>query len=108
MDLLLLDSSPGGMITGVTMAWTQSDFEFKGGENDMVGFIMLDIQGGDDLLWLANSMCFFFLFFFSTIHFISATRSGWDIDPFVIISCGKNVFKNAPQPDPDEKSGVCN
>jgi len=77
-----------------------SDFEFKGGENDMVGFIMLDIQGGDDLPRLANSMCFFFLFFFSTIHFISATRSGWDMDPFVVIQTRQAPGQHWPAKSP--------
>jgi hypothetical protein len=39
----------------------KSDFEFKGGANDIVGIVMLEIQGADDLPRLANSECFFFI-----------------------------------------------
>ncbi|PPQ93553.1 hypothetical protein CVT25_005520, partial [Psilocybe cyanescens] len=54
----------------------KSDFEFKGGKNDIVGIVMLEIQGADDLPRLANM-----------------TRTGWDMDPFVVISFGKKVFR---------------
>ena len=57
-----------GMVTGQTMARTKSDFELKGGTNDIVGIVMLEIQGADDLPRLANS-AFFFSFFYSTTHF---------------------------------------
>ncbi|KAF8957740.1 phosphatidylserine decarboxylase-domain-containing protein [Flammula alnicola] len=53
----------------------KSDFEFKGA-NDIVGIVMLEIQGADDLPRLANM-----------------TRTGWDMDPFVVISFGKKVFR---------------
>ena len=33
----------------------KSDFEFKGGANDIVGIVMLEIEGADDLPRLANS-----------------------------------------------------
>lgn len=42
-----------------------SDFEFQEGANDIVGIVMLEIQGADDLPpRLANST-FFLSFFFS-------------------------------------------
>ncbi|KAJ3497878.1 hypothetical protein NLJ89_g10292 [Agrocybe chaxingu] len=53
----------------------KSDFQFKGA-NDIVGIVMLEIQGADDLPRLANM-----------------TRTGWDMDPFVVISFGKKVFR---------------
>ncbi|KIM40811.1 hypothetical protein M413DRAFT_446183 [Hebeloma cylindrosporum] len=74
--------SEGGPATGastagvVTTARTKNDFEFKGGANDIVGLVMLEIQGADDLPRLANM-----------------TRTGWDMDPFVVISFGKKVFR---------------
>ncbi|KAF9534069.1 phosphatidylserine decarboxylase-domain-containing protein [Crepidotus variabilis] len=54
---------------------TKSDYEFKGG-NDILGIVMLEVQGADDLPRLANMM-----------------RTGWDMDPFVVISFGKKVFR---------------
>ncbi|PPQ82724.1 hypothetical protein CVT25_009350 [Psilocybe cyanescens] len=54
----------------------KSNFEFKGGKNDIVGIVMLDIQSTDDLPRLINM-----------------TRTGWDMDPFVVISFGKKVFR---------------
>ncbi|KAF8166385.1 C2 domain-containing protein, partial [Pholiota molesta] len=53
----------------------KSDYEFKGA-NDIVGIVMLEIQSADDLPRLANM-----------------TRTGWDMDPFVVISFGKKVFR---------------
>ncbi|KJA14260.1 hypothetical protein HYPSUDRAFT_59467 [Hypholoma sublateritium FD-334 SS-4] len=62
--------------TGSRMGWRRkSDFEFKGA-NDIVGIVMLEIQSADDLPRLANM-----------------TRTGWDMDPFVVISFGKKVFR---------------
>jgi phosphatidylserine decarboxylase len=46
-----------------TATRTKSDFEFKGGTNDIVGLVMLEIQGADDLPRLANSAFFFFSVF---------------------------------------------
>ncbi|KAJ8088230.1 phosphatidylserine decarboxylase [Marasmius tenuissimus] len=47
-----------------------------GGENDILGIVMLEIQSADDLPRLKNM-----------------TRTGWDMDPFVVISFGKKVFR---------------
>ncbi|KAL0953106.1 hypothetical protein HGRIS_004377 [Hohenbuehelia grisea] len=44
--------------------------------NDIVGIVMLEIQSADDLPRLKNM-----------------TRTGWDMDPFVVISFGKKVFR---------------
>ncbi|EIN06937.1 hypothetical protein PUNSTDRAFT_70671 [Punctularia strigosozonata HHB-11173 SS5] len=44
--------------------------------NDIVGIVTLDIQGATDLPRLKN-----------------ITRTGWDMDPFVVISFGKKVFR---------------
>ncbi|KAG7089009.1 hypothetical protein E1B28_010722 [Marasmius oreades] len=46
------------------------------GENDILGIVMLEIQSADDLPRLKNM-----------------TRTGWDMDPFVVISFGKKVFR---------------
>ncbi|TFK17463.1 hypothetical protein FA15DRAFT_676048 [Coprinopsis marcescibilis] len=45
-------------------------------EQDIVGIVMLEIQTADDLPKLSNM-----------------TRTGWDMDPFVVISFGKKVFR---------------
>ncbi|KAF6765662.1 phosphatidylserine decarboxylase-domain-containing protein [Ephemerocybe angulata] len=50
-------------------------FQFEG-SNDIVGIVMLEIQSADDLPRLSNM-----------------TRTGWDMDPFVVISFGKKVFR---------------
>ncbi|KAF5369060.1 hypothetical protein D9758_002923 [Tetrapyrgos nigripes] len=47
-----------------------------GGNNDIVGIVMLEIQSASDLPKLRN-----------------ITRTGWDMDPFVVISFGKKVFR---------------
>ncbi|KAF8237320.1 hypothetical protein L208DRAFT_1356433 [Tricholoma matsutake] len=44
--------------------------------NDIVGIVMLEIQRVEDLPKLRNM-----------------TRTGWDMDPFVVISFGKKVFR---------------
>ncbi|KAJ3974206.1 phosphatidylserine decarboxylase-domain-containing protein [Lentinula raphanica] len=52
-------------------------YSFGGGENnDIVGIVMLEIQKAVDLPKLKNM-----------------TRTGWDMDPFVVISFGKKVFR---------------
>ncbi|KAG9044209.1 hypothetical protein FS837_008623 [Tulasnella sp. UAMH 9824] len=44
--------------------------------NDIVGIVMLEIQGAEDLPKLKNM-----------------TRTGWDMDPFCVVSFGKKVFR---------------
>ncbi|KAF5378946.1 hypothetical protein D9757_008734 [Collybiopsis confluens] len=52
-------------------------YSFGGGEsNDIVGIVMLEIEKAEDLPKLKN-----------------ITRTGWDMDPFVVISFGKKVFR---------------
>ncbi|ETW83451.1 hypothetical protein HETIRDRAFT_474586 [Heterobasidion irregulare TC 32-1] len=53
----------------------KTDFDFNAA-NDVVGIVMLEIQGAKDLPRLKNM-----------------TRTGWDMDPFVVISFGKKVFR---------------
>ncbi|KAI0311126.1 phosphatidylserine decarboxylase-domain-containing protein [Amylostereum chailletii] len=50
-------------------------YDFDAG-NDVVGIVMLEIEGATDLPKLKNM-----------------TRTGWDMDPFVVISFGKKVFR---------------
>ncbi|KXN83930.1 Phosphatidylserine decarboxylase proenzyme 3, partial [Leucoagaricus sp. SymC.cos] len=50
-------------------------YKFAGG-NDIIGIVMLDVLGAEDLPRLRNM-----------------TRTGWDMDPFVVISFGKKVFR---------------
>ena len=47
-----------------------------GSENDIVGIVMLEIDRAEDLPKLKNM-----------------TRTGWDMDPFVVVSFGKKVFR---------------
>ncbi|KAJ3889118.1 phosphatidylserine decarboxylase-domain-containing protein [Lentinula edodes] len=52
-------------------------YSFGGGEsNDIVGIVMLEIQKAEDLPKLKNM-----------------TRTGWDMDPFIVVSFGKKVFR---------------
>ncbi|ESK89527.1 phosphatidylserine decarboxylase [Moniliophthora roreri MCA 2997] len=53
----------------------KSEYSF-GGQNDIVGIVMLEIQSASDLPRLKNM-----------------TRTGWDMDPFIVISFGKKVFR---------------
>ncbi|KAA1476264.1 hypothetical protein DENSPDRAFT_884196 [Dentipellis sp. KUC8613] len=53
----------------------KGDFDFNAA-NDIVGIVMLEIHGATDLPKLRNM-----------------TRTGWDMDPFVVISFGKKVFR---------------
>ncbi|KAF9443222.1 hypothetical protein P691DRAFT_779000 [Macrolepiota fuliginosa MF-IS2] len=52
-----------------------TEYKFAGG-NDILGIVMLEVQGAEDLPRLRNM-----------------TRTGWDMDPFVVISFGKKVFR---------------
>ncbi|KAI5116381.1 hypothetical protein M0805_005878 [Coniferiporia weirii] len=54
------------------------DYNFNAA-NDILGIVMLDIQGATDLPKLKNISL--------------VTRTGWDMDPFVVISFGKKVFR---------------
>lgn len=55
----------------------QNNYEYNfSTANDIVGIVMLEIQGATDLPKLKNM-----------------TRTGWDMDPFVVISFGKKVFR---------------
>ncbi|KAJ2966205.1 hypothetical protein NUW54_g13876 [Trametes sanguinea] len=51
------------------------EFNFNAA-NDILGIVMLEIQGARDLPKLKNM-----------------TRMGWDMDPFVVVSFGKKVFR---------------
>ncbi|KZT00919.1 uncharacterized protein LAESUDRAFT_816191 [Laetiporus sulphureus 93-53] len=53
----------------------QKEFNFSAA-NDILGIVMLEIQKAHDLPKLKNM-----------------TRTGWDMDPFVVISFGKKVFR---------------
>ncbi|KAI0693420.1 phosphatidylserine decarboxylase-domain-containing protein [Cytidiella melzeri] len=51
-------------------------FNFSAGPNDIMGIVMLEIKCAKDLPKLRNM-----------------TRTGWDMDPFVVVSFGKKVFR---------------
>ncbi|TFK32508.1 phosphatidylserine decarboxylase-domain-containing protein [Crucibulum laeve] len=71
------DSVPAGASgeNNVGIGKNAVGYEF-GASNDIVGIVMLEIQKADDLPRLKNM-----------------TRTGWDMDPFVVISFGKKVFR---------------
>ncbi|KAL5525526.1 hypothetical protein ACEPAG_6862 [Sanghuangporus baumii] len=53
----------------------KADFNFNAA-HDILGIVMLEIKGATDLPKLKNM-----------------TRTGWDMDPFVVVSFGKKVFR---------------
>ncbi|KAF9076011.1 phosphatidylserine decarboxylase-domain-containing protein [Rhodocollybia butyracea] len=56
---------------------SRPSYSFGGdNSNDIVGIVMLEIEKAEDLPKLKNM-----------------TRTGWDMDPFVVISFGKKVFR---------------
>jgi phosphatidylserine decarboxylase len=82
-----------------------TDYKFAGG-NDIMGIVMLEIQGAEDLPRLRNSTLSFS--YSSLFLILSVTRTGWDMDPFVVISFGKKVFRtrvirHSRNPSWDEK-----
>ncbi|KAG9039968.1 hypothetical protein FRB95_004440 [Tulasnella sp. JGI-2019a] len=53
-----------------------SDYNLATDKNDIVGIVMLEVNRAEDLPRLRNM-----------------TRTGWDMDPFCVISFGKKVFR---------------
>ncbi|KAF8591150.1 hypothetical protein K439DRAFT_1327876 [Ramaria rubella] len=53
-----------------------AEYNLSAGNNDILGIVMLEVKGAEDLPKLKNM-----------------TRLGWDMDPFVVISFGKKVFR---------------
>ncbi|KAF8629477.1 hypothetical protein AX15_003424 [Amanita polypyramis BW_CC] len=77
-------------LTPTAASKDKKDFMFKA-SNDIVGIVMLEIVGAENLPRLKNM-----------------TRTGWDMDPFVVISFGKKVFRtrvirHTLNPEWDEK-----
>ena len=74
----------------------KSVFKFEGG-NDIVGIVMLEIQSASDLPRLPNSTLSTtsprFIYLLTNDIYSLVTRTGWDMDPFVVISFGKKVFR---------------
>ncbi|KAI0086108.1 hypothetical protein BDY19DRAFT_1059219 [Irpex rosettiformis] len=93
---LLITASPSGAVTPTTSssgtshrrssgrkAWFRKSwgkppagFNFSAGPNDILGIVVLEIKGAKDLSKLRNM-----------------ARTGWDMDPFVVISFGKKDEK---------------
>ncbi|KAJ2928704.1 hypothetical protein H1R20_g8360, partial [Candolleomyces eurysporus] len=76
----ILEAAPIGekksrKASGAKKSKSGAEYQFEGG-NDIVGIVMLEIQSAEDLPRLSNM-----------------TRTGWDMDPFVVISFGKKVFR---------------
>jgi phosphatidylserine decarboxylase len=53
-------ASTAGITTLGAGKRAESDFEFQEGANDIVGIVMLEIQGADDLPRLANSTYYYY------------------------------------------------
>ncbi|KAK0469409.1 phosphatidylserine decarboxylase-domain-containing protein [Desarmillaria tabescens] len=68
-------SGSGNEGAGGRMKRKKQPYSFSG-PNDIVGIVMLEIKSAEDLPKLKNM-----------------TRTGWDMDPFVVISFGKKVFR---------------
>ncbi|RXW20222.1 hypothetical protein EST38_g5632 [Candolleomyces aberdarensis] len=76
----ILEAAPTGekksrKASGTKKSKSGAEYQFEGG-NDIVGIVMLEIQSAEDLPRLSNM-----------------TRTGWDMDPFVVVSFGKKVFR---------------
>ncbi|KAG1727715.1 phosphatidylserine decarboxylase-domain-containing protein [Suillus lakei] len=72
-------SPPFPHITRFRKSWSSKkvDYNFSAANsNDIVGIVMLEIQGATDLPRLKN-----------------ITRTGFDMDPFVVISFSKKIFR---------------
>jgi len=54
---------------------------------------MLEIQGASDLPRWRNSELFLPTNTASALIGLQVTRTGWDMDPFVVVSFGKKVFR---------------
>ncbi|THG96606.1 hypothetical protein EW026_g5254 [Hermanssonia centrifuga] len=99
---MAVSSPPSGVVTPMPRppagkrfrkSWSQknTNFNFSAGNNDIIGIVMLEIKGAKDLPKLRNM-----------------TRTGFDMDPFVVISFGKKVFRtrvirHSLNPNWDEK-----
>ena len=72
-------------------------YKFDSEANDIVGIVMLEIQGAVDLPRFKNSESSLLLIRLVVgtkyAHRHSVTRTGWDMDPFVVVSFGKKVFR---------------
>ena len=62
-------------------------------ENDVLGIVMLEIKGASDLPKLSNSTYTEATTFPIDSRSRPVTRTGWDMDPCVVISFGKKVFR---------------
>jgi phosphatidylserine decarboxylase len=62
-------------------------------DNDIVGIVMLEIHGATDLPRLRNSELCKPSLVASMLIDLQVTRTGWDMDPFVVVSFGKRVFR---------------
>ncbi|KAN0126296.1 Phosphatidylserine decarboxylase domain containing protein [Lactarius tabidus] len=71
-------TTTGGKKKRLPGSWSgqkSNSYEFDA-DNDIVGIVMLEIHGATDLPRWRNM-----------------TRTGWDMDPFVVVSFGKKVFR---------------
>jgi len=72
---------------------TKSHYNFNSG-NDILGIVMLEVNRAEDLPKLKNSEypnCCASRLFIHPSRLV--TRTGWDMDPFAVISFGKKVFR---------------
>lgn len=89
------ESGGGPLLVQTPVATSKGDYMFEA-DNDIVGIVMLEIIKAENLPRLKNSEffspCCLLLLTFAT-SFTLVTRTGWDMDPFVVISFGKKVFR---------------
>ena len=62
-------------------------------ENDIAGIVMLEIHGATDLPRWRNSEVFLPSDTALALIALQVIRTGWDMDPFVVVSFGKKVFR---------------
>jgi phosphatidylserine decarboxylase len=68
------------------------EYDFNASQ-DVVGIVMLEVKNAEDLPKLKNSKFLLLRPAEGVAHLCAVTRTGWDMDPFVVISFGKKVFR---------------
>ncbi|KAL8278896.1 hypothetical protein RQP46_008767 [Phenoliferia psychrophenolica] len=69
------EGGSGGGATGLGRRGTKRDYRYETDE-DMFGLVQIEVKGANDLPRFKNML-----------------KTGWDMDPFVVVSFGKRVFR---------------